>query len=130
MIRDFNIEDLEGFDHLGVDDVLPIAWDDPSVEYYTLLDGAVPVAFIIFRQVKPDDWAGFFILSKLFKPLHSREIKQFIERTVSFKKPKRLWTLSKKNSTLDRWHKFLDMSIESTQEINNAMYNLWSIRWA
>lgn len=131
MIREFTPEDLDGFDFNKFSNPADVKFVFKSDEWwnYTIWDGKAR-AIICFKDNGGDDWAGFFLISKGFKASHARELKWFFDMAIEKLNPKRLWTTSQRNKTIDRWHRYLGMSVEKTTVINGKEFKIWSKKWA
>lgn len=126
MIREFDMKDLERFEPNEVSDPADVAHflRDEKLWSYTLENNGIK-AVISFAETETDEWAMSCLISKHFNALDSRELKRFKERVVRALKPRKVWSWTIPGTDSERWHEFLGLVFDKTQEFQGKIYNVW-----
>lgn len=126
MIREFEQSDLERFEPNQVSDPSDQAhvFDDDRWWKYTIYDKEIK-AIICFLEDQPGEWGAFAFISKHFNARDSVEMRKFMQRAEDVLKPKKLWTASPSSAKVNRWHEFLNLTLDSPLEYNGKIYNKW-----
>jgi len=102
--------------------------DDETCIKHTLLDDSGKAkAIVIFKEMAPGDFAGFFVVDKSFKARHCVELRNFVQMLEEKHNAKRVWTISHQDPALEGWHKFMGLSKEGTMKVENQTYDVWSV---
>lgn len=131
MIRSFRMQDLAAFRpnaHSHPQDVLDDL-QNPAWWNFSLLEGERVQAIICFFHQGGGEWAGFFLIGEGFNAANCKELKRFYSEMVKEHRPTRLWTLSRDEVTIDRWHRFLGMHRESSMMLEGEHFTIWQQRW-
>jgi hypothetical protein len=130
MIREFEKDDYDNFEPNEFSSIAKLyrIIGRRTFQKYSLVRDNVVKAIIFFVEVEPDDWAGFFLISKDFTAQDGEDIRQFIINTVEQYQAKRLWTVSLDHKLINRWHRFLGLKIEEKDiELCGKKYIRWSL---
>lgn len=134
MIRQFEEKDLEfidvnEFSDIGIYRNLILS---DFMQKATLVDGEKVLCVICYMQYADYRYKAFFIMSKDFTAKYARELKKFVYFTAKELKAKRVETESLDCELINRWHRFLGMTLEGkkTRFLDDETdFNLWSILW-
>lgn len=97
---------------------------------YTMWEKGFVKAIIYFHHNGGGDWAGFFLISKMFTARNGVAIKKFIKKTVENFNPVKLWTISLDCPAIEKWHKFLSLKREDDfVMVGEQKYYTWSMLW-
>ncbi len=126
MIRKFVFSDWETLDknEFSKAENIDFLYDDEWVKY-TLENKAI----ICFKNQGDNEWAMLLLVGNNFTSFDGKQIKRFMFKCVSELKAKRVWTISRQDELIIKWHKFLGMTIEKQVEHENITYDLWGITW-
>lgn len=131
MIRKFHKSDLNNIKCNQFSTTEGDAEDILHADYYknTLVDGADVLCIIAFRRYWERNFIAFMMVSDDIRPVHARELKEYIRLAMIDFECERLQTSSIKCETLDRWHRFLGFELEGTQRklIFGKDFNMWAM---
>lgn len=101
----------------------------PDTHTYTLESSGIK-AIMMFYHTGGGEWLGFYSIALSFDMKDARELKRFTQEKIKEFKPKRVWTLSKTDKELDKWHKFIGFTLEKENVIfSGERCNMWSMVW-
>lgn len=134
-IREFKIEDLRGFEPNEFSNcselILMNIFEDEECFRYSYIDQGIVKAIIIFKEVEPEEYYGFFVISESFRFKDGRMVKQFMEHCARKLRPKKVFTASPICDVINRWHEYLGMVIADVKEVNGKRVNIWELKaWA
>lgn len=132
MIREFCIEDLQGFEPNEYSDtgalVTMNVFEDDECFKFSFIDQGKVKAIIIFKELELDEYYGFFVISQTFRFKDSAVIKEFIEHCCQKLSPKKVWTASRDCAVINRWHKYLGMVVTGIKELEGKILNIWELK--
>lgn len=130
MIRDYQLGDLCLFDgNEFVDwEKLYNGINDRRFKTAILDDGSVKAILVYWNKDK--ELAGFFSIAKDFSRANCRELKKEMHKLADKLGVEVLRTATPKDSPVERWHKFLGLSVERQLNIAGQICNVWSKVWA
>lgn len=95
----------------------------------TIVDNDKPLAILLFKAIDAaDNYQCMAILSRAFKPIHTRIIKENINKLMDRVKAKSAITFSVDVDTVNKWHKLL--GFEDTGVLANVFgyrHKLWKM---
>ena len=107
--------------------------ENDDFKKHTVIDkNGIPVCIISFYNYWEKNWIGSLFISKEIKPIHAREIRDFIKNAFIDLCAERLQTDSVDCDILNRWHRFIGFEFEGTRKkmFRGKDYNMWSImKW-
>ena len=104
-------------------------FDDPTCHKYTMFQDEKAIALICFKETAPRDFAGFFVVSTDFSKGDCRALRRFVNNTAKRYNAKRVWTASRQQEKLRRWHEFFGMMKEGIIKLEGIVCDVWSMKW-
>lgn len=101
--------------------------DETCIKHSLLAEDGKVMAIVVFKEVAPRDFAGFFIVDESFTAKHCVYLRNFVQMLTEQHKAERVWTISRQDPSLASWHKFLGLSKDGTMEVENKTYDVWSM---
>lgn len=97
----------------------------------TILTGVRVDIIAMWKEVSSGDYAAFILMGKSAGVGAFLELKRFIRHFAVMKKPRSIFTFSRKHPKLDRWHKFLGFLLENNGGIlvEGKPFEKWVMTW-
>lgn len=132
MMKQFKKSDLGHF--------IPNEWSDPDPVLDQMLspetvtgvlwgDDGMVSAISCCRAYWGNNWSGWFLISKNFKPHEAILLREYIKETMEKLNIERLQTDSLNVETLNKWHEFLGFEHEGIRRkaLMGKDFVMWSI---
>ena len=131
---------LMPFQHAHLNDFVPNEYakgmetltslDNPECHKWTVMaPNNKPLAFIFYRETKPGEFGAFFTISKDFNTKHCAALRNFVKMLITQHDAQEVWTASRQDPALERWHRFMGLEKDGTMEILGETYDVWRMIW-
>jgi hypothetical protein len=133
MITKFNINHLDNFKpnkYSSFEDG-KLWLNDKKCKKFTMIDkNNTVLAIIVYKLIAKAEYAGFFLISELFKYVNFAELNNYVKHSIKRLNAKRIVTVSRDDEVIERWHLSLGMKKVEPLEVNGKQCNLWEATWA
>lgn len=132
--RDFTIADIKGFIDNGYGsptDVIHLYQDDTYI-HRTFEDVCGDVLGIVTFKLynkRNNEWQGHFHFTKNMSKKHARSVLEIFNELIHEFRPASLWTISRCDATIRRWHKFLGFHRTGAITYEDKQFEIWEMVW-
>lgn len=131
---------LTPFEHAHLTDFVPNRYakgmealtsiDNPECHKWSVLGpNHKPLAFIFYRETEPGEYGAFFLISDDFKVKHCAALRNFVKMLIRQHDAQEVWTASRQDPRLARWHRFMGLEKDGIMEINGETSDVWRMIW-
>lgn len=129
MIKVFETQDLDKFTANKFSQEVDLSFiDNEGWIKFSVIRNGTTKAIISFYEESKDNWVVFLMVGVGFDV---RDVRRLARLLDLFKKdflPKRIFSISQIDDSLDKWHRFWGLEIESVFTAFDKKYNKWSWR--
>lgn len=103
-------------------------FDDDTFYKHTLVtDKSDVLAIICFKNYWGNNWIACFFISDEMPAIYAKQLKRFVDDAIIDLGAERVQTDSQDCPELNRWHKFMEFTLEGKREkmLYDKDYNLW-----